>query len=569
MRSSLFLAGTLAATLASAGLAMSSKALGSRAVSSCSGNTATTRSEWCDYSIDTDYNTEYVDTGVTREYWFELTDVTVAPDGVSRSAMAVNGSIPGPTIFADWGDTVTIHVTNSLTTSLNGTSIHWHGIRQNFTNQNDGVVSITQCPLAVSESTTYTWKATQYGSSWYHSHFGLQAWQGIFGGIIINGPATANYEEDLGLVFLNDWDHQTVDELYSSAETSGPPTLDNGLINGTNVYGDDGDSSQTGTRFNVSFTSGTSYRMRLVNAAVDTHWKFSIDNHTMMVIASDLVPIEPYNTTVLDISMGQRYDIIVTADQADVADNFWMRAIPQSACSDNDSSDNIKGIVYYGDSPSTPSTTAYSYTDSCEDETSLSPYISKTVSSADWSALDAATVSKNTAGLFKWYLNSTTMLVDWENPTLQSVANGTTDFETQDAIIQLDDANEWVYFVVETTMAVPHPIHLHGHDFFILAQGTGTYSSSVTLNTSNPPRRDTAMLPASGYLVMAWETDNPGVWLMHCHIGWHTSEGFAVQFIERQSEIPAMVNNTTMSDICDAWETFQEENEVEQEDSGV
>ncbi|KAH8680201.1 Cupredoxin [Ilyonectria robusta] len=540
-----------------------------RAVSSCSGNTATTRSEWCDYSIDTDYSTEYVDTGVTREYWFELTDVTVAPDGVSRSAMAVNGSIPGPTIFADWGDTVTVHVTNSLSTSLNGTSIHWHGIRQNFTNQNDGVVSITQCPLAVSESTTYTWKATQYGSSWYHSHFGLQAWQGIFGGIIINGPATANYDEDLGMVFLNDWDHQTVDELYSSAETSGPPTLDNGLINGTNVYGDDDDSSQTGTRFNVSFTSGTSYRMRLVNAAVDTHWKFSIDNHTMMVIASDLVPIEPYNTTVLDISMGQRYDIIVTADQADVADNFWMRAIPQAACSDNDSTDNIKGIVYYGDSPSTPSTTAYSYTDSCEDETSLVPYISKTVSSADWSALDAATVSKNTAGLFKWYLNSTTMLVDWENPTLQSVANGTTDFETQDAVIQLEDANEWVYFVVETTMAVPHPIHLHGHDFFILAQGTGTYSSSVTLNTSNPPRRDTAMLPASGYLVMAWETDNPGVWLMHCHIGWHTSEGFAVQFIERQSEIPSMVNNTTMSDICDAWETFQAENEVEQEDSGV
>lgn len=35
----------------------------------CDGNTATTRSEWCDYSIDTDYYTEYVDTGVVREYW--------------------------------------------------------------------------------------------------------------------------------------------------------------------------------------------------------------------------------------------------------------------------------------------------------------------------------------------------------------------------------------------------------------------------------------------------------------------------------------------------------------------
>ncbi|KAH7176772.1 Cupredoxin [Dactylonectria macrodidyma] len=568
MRPSFILACTLAGTLSSAGLVMSPPGLSPRATI-CHGNTASTRSKWCDLSIDTDYMTEAVNTGITREYWFDLTDVTVAPDGVSRSAMAVNGSIPGPTIFADWGDTVTVHVTNSLTTSLNGTSIHWHGIRQNYTNQHDGVVSITQCPLAVNQTTTYTWKATQYGSSWYHSHFGLQAWQGIFGGIVINGPATADYDEDLGHVFLNDWDHQTVDELYTSAETSGPPTLDNGLINGTNVYGDDGDSTQTGSRFNVSFTSGTSYRMRLVNAAVDTHWKFSIDNHTMLVIASDLVPIEPYNTTVLDIAMGQRYDIIVTADQADVADNFWMRAIPQAACSDNDSTDNIKGVVYYGDSPSTPSTTAYTYTDSCDDETNLVPYLSKTVSSADWNDLELASVSKNTAGLFKWYLNSTTMLVDWENPTLQSVVNGSSDYEDQEAVIELSDANVWVYFVVETTMAVPHPIHLHGHDFFILAQGSGTYSSSVTLNLDNPPRRDTAMLPASGYLVMAWETDNPGVWLMHCHIGWHTSEGFAVQFIERESEIAALTDSSDLSDVCEAWESFQEEYTVEQEDSGV
>lgn len=271
----------------------------------CSGNTADTRTEWCDYSISTDYWTEPVDTGVTREYWLDLTDVTVSPDGVSRSAMAVNGSIPGPTIFADWGDTVTVHVTNSLTTSLNGTSLHFHGIRQNYTNQADGVASVTQCPVAPGESITYTWKATQYGSSWYHSHFALQAYQGIFGGIVINGPASANYDEDLGMVFLNDWDHQTVDELYATAQTRGPPTLDTGLINGTNVYGSDGEDSQTGSRLTVGFTSGTSYRMRLVNAAVDTHWKFSIDNHTMTVISADLIPIEPYTTTMLDMTMGK------------------------------------------------------------------------------------------------------------------------------------------------------------------------------------------------------------------------------------------------------------------------
>jgi FtsP/CotA-like multicopper oxidase with cupredoxin domain len=93
--------------------------------------------------------------------------------------------------------------------------------------------------------------------------------------------------------------------MYSSAESSGPPTLDNGLINGTNVYGDDDSSSQTGYRFNTSFTAGTSYRLRLVNGAIDRHFKFSIDNHTLMVIANDLVPIVPYNTTVLNIGMGK------------------------------------------------------------------------------------------------------------------------------------------------------------------------------------------------------------------------------------------------------------------------
>jgi len=62
----------------------------------------------------------------------------------------------------------------------------------------DGVASITQCPTAPGSSTTYTWKATQYGSSWYHSHFAFQAWDGVFGPIVIQGPASANYDVDAG-----------------------------------------------------------------------------------------------------------------------------------------------------------------------------------------------------------------------------------------------------------------------------------------------------------------------------------------------------------------------------------
>jgi FtsP/CotA-like multicopper oxidase with cupredoxin domain len=550
----------------------------------CSGNTATTRTKWCDFNISTDYYTTVPDTGVTREYWLELTDVTVSPDGVSRPAMAINGSIPGPTLFADWGDTVVVHVTNSLSTSVNGTSIHFHGIRQNFTNQNDGVASITQCPTAVGESITYTWRATQYGSTWYHSHFALQAWEGVFGGIIINGPASANYDKDLGMLFLNDWSHQTVDELFDSAQTSGPPTLDNGLINGTNVFGDDGASDQTGSRFSLSLAGGKSYRLRLVNAAVDTHWKFSIDNHTLTVISTDLVPIEPYTTTTVSIGMGktliphihtqkydprtpinrltvmtlgQRYDIILTANQASVASDFWMRAIPQVACSDNDSTDNIRGVVHYGDS--------------CEDEaaSSLVPILSKTVGAEAEDILEVVTVGR-TNNLFRWQLNSTSMVVDWADPTLLQVYDNGTAFATSNAVIQLPTADEWVYVIIETSLGVPHPIHLHGFDFFVLAQGSGTFSSAtVTLNTTNPPRRDTAMLPASGHLVLAFQTDNPGAWLMHCHIGWHTSEGFALQFLVRQDEILGLLDTDALQDTCSAWSAYASTSSIEQDDSGV
>lgn len=248
-----------------------------------------------------------------------------------------------------------------------------------------------------------------------------------------------------------------------------------------------------------------------------------------------------------------------------------MRAIPQSACSDNDNADDIKGIVYYGSSAGTPSTSAYDYTDECADETdNLVPYISQDVSDAEWTKLEEATVGTNDDSLFRWYLNSTTMVVDWASPTLLGVVNGSTDWSTSEAVIELADADKWVYFVVETSLAVPHPIHLHGHDFAVLAQGSGTYSSSsVTLNTSNPPRRDTAMLPASGYLVMAWKTDNPGAWLMHCHIGWHTSEGFAVQFVERESEIAGITDSDYVEDVCTAWSEYQDEVSIEQDDSGI
>lgn len=90
----------------------------------------------------------------------------MAPDGYERYVLTFNGTVPGPAIIADWGDNLVIHVTNNL--EVNGTSIHWHGIRQFNNTEYDGVPGVTQCPIAPGQTFTYRFQATQYGSTWYH-----------------------------------------------------------------------------------------------------------------------------------------------------------------------------------------------------------------------------------------------------------------------------------------------------------------------------------------------------------------------------------------------------------------
>lgn len=68
----------------------------------CIGNTASDRSTWCSYSTSTDYYTTWPDTGVTRDFYFSLQNITASPDGVERIVLTVNGSVPGPTIEANW-----------------------------------------------------------------------------------------------------------------------------------------------------------------------------------------------------------------------------------------------------------------------------------------------------------------------------------------------------------------------------------------------------------------------------------------------------------------------------------
>ncbi|KAI3397144.1 hypothetical protein diail_11206 [Diaporthe ilicicola] len=117
-------------------------------------------------------------------------------------------------------------------------------------------------------------------------------------------------------------------------------------------------------------------------------------------------------------------------------------------------------------------------------------------------------------------------------------------------------------------------MHLHGHDFYVLAQGRGVFIPGITsLNKDNPPRRDTVTLYGTGYTVIAFKLDNPGTWLFHCHIAWHASQGLAMQLIENQSQIQSVVgDDTEMNSRCAAWDSYYSSPAgaaYQQDDSGI
>ena len=87
-------------------------------------------------------------------------------------------------------------------------------------------------------------------------------------------------------------------------------------------------------------------------------------------------------------------------------------------------------------------------------------------------------------------------------------------------------------------------MHLHGHNFWVVAEGVGEWNGTVYSDT--PQRRDTQLLlPGTatepGYLVIQFTADNPGVWPFHCHIAWHVSGGLYMNVLERPADITETV----------------------------
>jgi FtsP/CotA-like multicopper oxidase with cupredoxin domain len=306
----------------------------------------------------------------------------------------------------------------------------------------DGTNGVTECPLPPGATKTYTFLCTQFGTTWYHSHYSDQYSDGAVGTIIINGPATSNYDYDLGTMTLSDWFYRTAFEVQATLAGPGPPG-DNVLINGTNVQ-----TNGSGSYHRNTITKGKRYRLRLINTSTDNGYKVRLDGHNFTVITADFVPIEPYSTDWLFLNIGQRYDVIITANQA--VDSYWFHAVVQVPCGANKNGNALAIFSYTGANSTTPTRGANNLPPivSCDDETRIVPYVKLNVPSdqiiPQSSRLDLSlAVVKNSNGqtLVQWNLNATAIDVNWGDPTLQYVLNGNTSYPRSMNVIELPIAN--------------------------------------------------------------------------------------------------------------------------------
>ncbi|KAK4500327.1 hypothetical protein PRZ48_008516 [Zasmidium cellare] len=567
--------------------------------------------------------------------------VQIAPDGFLKPLGQVfNHTYPGPHLQACWGDQMVVHVTNKIPNL--GTTIHWHGIRQLNTTQQDGVNGVTQCPIAFGETYTYNFRADQIGHTWYHSHYQTQYSDGVAGPLTIYGPSSANWDETFTPIMMQDWVHDNTSIAFKQELGRSIPLADSILLGGTNTFKCDAlnssccrscdrsnckqgtdeafcctpdercyrptllpngttiEQKQVGGLFNRTFQEGKRYLLQLINASADAMFIFAIDDHDLLVIAADLVPIRPYKTDSLFIAIGQRYQVVVTAKpkkkskacQADIKKcNYWIRTRIASGCGNVAQDNEETGIIQYSPNRNPrdlPDTEAHTDREECKDEAmeNLRPIVPWNASDLRNSREDytfvAAFDDLPTHGAYRWELTDKPLFLNYSSPSILNVDNNGHFHDVYQASVNYTN-HAWnggfVYLVIDGSniqqiagkQGVPaaHPIHLHGHDFVILAQVDSAFNGTIPKNqVINPARRDTALLYGGGYLALAFKLDNPGVWLVHCHIAWHASSGLALQIIERQDEIMGSIGDLNPTrETCEGWKKM--DLKFHQEDSGI
>ena len=269
---------------------------------------------------------------VTYKLTVDYKNVFIA--GKNKKAMAINNSIPAPTLYFKEGDKAVVYVRNKMDVE---TSIHWHGIL--LPNFEDGVPYLTSPPIRPGKMHKFEFVLKQPpGTYWYHSHTGLQEQEGLFGAIVIEPKRkTINYSHDL-VVVLSDWTDENPNEVLRSLKRGNEwysikkntllslfHVLKKGALGAqlemwkqrmpgvdiSDIYYPAFLVNGKTEQIYPQFKAGDKVRFRVINAAASTYFWLSFGGKKPLLISADGLDVQPVPTNKLLQAIAETYDFLL------------------------------------------------------------------------------------------------------------------------------------------------------------------------------------------------------------------------------------------------------------------
>ncbi|KZS91092.1 laccase [Sistotremastrum niveocremeum HHB9708] len=503
----------------------------------------------------------------TQVYALELGTGYAAPDGYSRKVITVNGKLGAPLITA-WKDyRILASVHNSIYDKdlFQSTSIHWHGMNQHRSNAEDGVGWVTQCPIVPGLSFNYDFSTGgQTGSYWYHSHVSTQYCDGLRGPLVVYDPDDPwrkmyDVDNESTVITLEDWHHTPALADFDGKTIA--PVPNSVLINGKGRYVNESDPNYRKNNklsvINVKY--GYRYRFRIINMSCLLSYNIMIDGHPFFwVIEADGVTTNYEPADSLEIFAGQRYSIILETNKR--VDNYWFRAVPSKPVVDQANSTDPglnNAIIRYEGAPDREPTTEPIIIRSPLQESSLSPHYDPGAEYCRNVLPEHNITLQIGLEINHWTLNNASFAPP-PLPVLLQILSGAR--RPEDLLpkgsVYVVPKNTAIRVNIPDTHHIfdAHPFHLHGHDFDLI-RPAGSYEAHYR----SPPRRDVCIMLFAGPsgVSFCFKTDNPGPWILHCHIDWHFVQGLAVVFAEAPDDIVSGPDSVQippeLEDLCVAF----------------
>jgi FtsP/CotA-like multicopper oxidase with cupredoxin domain len=424
----------------------------------------------------------------TTQLEAQVTPYTFHPDFVPTQIWSFAQGM-SPVLRFQQGEEASIAVRNRLQEAL---TVHWHGLR--VPNPMDGVGHLTQAPIEPDGSFVYTFDTLDAGTYWYHTHSNSQEQlsRGLAGAFIVDEATPPDIDHDV-IVLLQDWrldrQHQIQDDFYNPHDLSHEGRLGNVVT--VNGQIQPRQSYRPHSRLRLRFINASSARMYRPSLPAEwSAWTLALDGQP--------VAIEPYTPPIL--GPGMRAEVIAdipTTGTYSIVDTAY-------------DTQSVMEIVAEGASrrerttaPEPLAANPIALPEANQDNLELR-LEGGAMSGMMGGGMMRGRMMGGARGV--WQLNDTSMSEVASNaPPMFTLSQGRS-----------------YRMTITNNTAFIHPMHLHGHSFQILNPAqlvAGNHTSSQTRLS------DTVLLFPQERTEIAFVADNPGDWLLHCHVLGHQAAG--------------------------------------------